>query len=73
MFAAGRGSTDIAKESRVSARSVQRWRQARKAAGRNGVRPAARASRPKLSDGRTCLPRAGLPHTHGHTGGVCAG
>ncbi|MEU8843799.1 helix-turn-helix domain-containing protein, partial [Streptomyces roseus] len=28
MFAAGRGSTDIAKELRVSVRSVQRWRQA---------------------------------------------
>ncbi|MFF1594262.1 helix-turn-helix domain-containing protein [Streptomyces sp. NPDC058286] len=28
MFAAGRGSTEIAKELRVSVRSVQRWRHA---------------------------------------------
>ncbi|MFB7998966.1 helix-turn-helix domain-containing protein [Streptomyces sp. NPDC056002] len=33
MFAAGRGSTDIAKELRVSLRSVQRWRQTWRAAG----------------------------------------
>src|SRR5689334_2558374 len=50
MFAEGRGSTDIAKELRVSVRSVQRWRRAWKAAGRDGVRSRGPASRPKLSD-----------------------
>ncbi|MFF4951416.1 winged helix-turn-helix domain-containing protein [Streptomyces chattanoogensis] len=50
MFAAGRGSTDIAKELRVSVRSVQRWRQAWKTAGWNGVRSRGPASKPKLSD-----------------------
>ncbi|MBK3559107.1 winged helix-turn-helix domain-containing protein [Streptomyces sp. MBT56] len=50
MFAAGRGSTDIAKELRVSLRSVQRWRQAWKVAGPGGVRSRGPASRPKLSD-----------------------
>ncbi|MFJ5549430.1 winged helix-turn-helix domain-containing protein [Streptomyces sp. NPDC093225] len=38
MFAARRGSTDIAKELRVSIRSVQRWRHAWKAAGPSGFR-----------------------------------
>ncbi|MFC9399376.1 helix-turn-helix domain-containing protein [Streptomyces sp. NPDC057027] len=50
MFAAGRGSTDIAKELRVSVRSVQRWRQAWKAAGPNGVRSRGPVSKPKLSE-----------------------
>ncbi|MFJ7146634.1 winged helix-turn-helix domain-containing protein [Streptomyces sp. NPDC100445] len=50
MFAEGRGSTDTAKELRVSVRSVQRWRQAWKAAGRDGVRSHGPASRPKLSE-----------------------
>ncbi|GGX42352.1 winged helix-turn-helix domain-containing protein [Streptomyces noursei] len=50
MFAAGRGGTDIAKELRVSVRSVQRWRQAWRAAGRDGVRSRGPASRPKLSE-----------------------
>ncbi|WP_455712273.1 IS630 family transposase [Streptomyces flaveolus] len=50
MFAEGRGSTDIAKELRVSVRSVQRWRQAWNAAGRDGVRSRGPASRPKLSE-----------------------
>ncbi|MEU9105755.1 helix-turn-helix domain-containing protein [Streptomyces xanthophaeus] len=50
MFATGRGSTDMAKELRVSIRSVQRWRQAWKAAGPNRVRSRGPASKPKLSD-----------------------
>ncbi|MFG2639184.1 helix-turn-helix domain-containing protein [Streptomyces sp. NPDC048362] len=45
MFTEGRGSTDIAKELRVSVRSVQRWRQAWKAASRDGVRSRQRPSR----------------------------
>ncbi|MGW6159753.1 helix-turn-helix domain-containing protein, partial [Streptomyces sp. NPDC055144] len=52
MFAAGRGSTDIAKELRVSVRSVQRWRQTWRAAGQDGVRSRGPASRPKLSESR---------------------
>ncbi|WSZ45605.1 winged helix-turn-helix domain-containing protein (plasmid) [Streptomyces sp. NBC_00868] len=50
MFASGRGSTDIAKELRVSVRSVQRWRQAWKAAGPGGVRSRGPPSRPKMSN-----------------------
>ncbi|MFF7234657.1 helix-turn-helix domain-containing protein [Streptomyces sioyaensis] len=50
MFAAGRGSTEIARELRVSVRSVQRWRQVWKAAGRDGVRSRGPASKPRLSD-----------------------
>ncbi|MEU7068516.1 helix-turn-helix domain-containing protein, partial [Streptomyces sp. NPDC046161] len=38
MFAEGRGSTEIAKELRVSVRSVQRWRRAWREAGQDGVR-----------------------------------
>ncbi|WTQ96237.1 helix-turn-helix domain-containing protein [Streptomyces sp. NBC_00145] len=53
MFAAGRGSTDIAKELRVSVRSVQRWRQTWRAAGQDGVRSRGPASRPKLSESRS--------------------
>ncbi|MEU0374444.1 helix-turn-helix domain-containing protein, partial [Streptomyces sp. NPDC006283] len=36
MFADGRGSTEIAKELRVSVRSVQRWRRAWQEAGQDG-------------------------------------
>ncbi|MFD8417702.1 helix-turn-helix domain-containing protein [Streptomyces sp. NPDC059650] len=50
MFAAGRGSSEVAKELRVSVRSVQRWRQAWRAAGQDGVRSRGPASRPRLSD-----------------------
>ncbi|WP_435799774.1 IS630 family transposase [Streptomyces goshikiensis] len=50
MFAAGRGSTDIAKELRVSVRSVQRWRRAWQETGQAGVRSRGPASRPKLSE-----------------------
>ncbi|OEJ62593.1 transposase [Streptomyces agglomeratus] len=50
MFADGRGSTEIAKELRVSVRSVQRWRRAWQEAGPDGVRSRGPASRPKLSD-----------------------
>nr|WP_078893425.1 helix-turn-helix domain-containing protein [Streptomyces sp. NRRL F-2580] len=50
MFTEGRGSSDVAKELRVSVRSVQRWRQAWLEAGQDGVRSQGPASRPKLSD-----------------------
>ncbi len=49
MFAAGRGSTHVAKELRVSVRSVQRWRQAWKG-GPSGIRSRGPASRPRLSN-----------------------
>ncbi|MEU2517015.1 helix-turn-helix domain-containing protein, partial [Streptomyces syringium] len=49
-FAAGRGSTEIAKELRVSVRSVQRWREAWREAGQDAVRSRGPASRPKLND-----------------------
>ena len=50
MFVDGRGSTEIAKELRVSVRSVQRWRRAWREAGQDAVRSRGPASRPKLSD-----------------------
>ncbi|WP_425276218.1 IS630 family transposase [Streptomyces lavendulae] len=50
MFAVGRGSGEVAKELRVSVRSVQRWRQAWSAAGQDAVRSRGPACRPKLSD-----------------------
>jgi transposase len=50
MFAAGRGSTGIAKELRVSVRSVQRWRRAWREASQDAVRSRGPASRPKLND-----------------------
>ncbi|MEQ4611407.1 helix-turn-helix domain-containing protein [Streptomyces cavourensis] len=50
MFAEGRGSTEIAKELRVSVRSVQQWRRSWREAGWDAVRSRGPASRPKLSD-----------------------
>ncbi|MFD6823562.1 helix-turn-helix domain-containing protein [Streptomyces sp. NPDC060085] len=50
MFADGRGSTEIAKELRVSVRSVQRWRRAWREAGRDAVRSRGPVSRTKLDD-----------------------
>ncbi|MFZ4301777.1 IS630 family transposase [Streptomyces cinereoruber] len=50
MFADGRGSTEIAKELRVSVQSVQRWRRSWREVGRDAVRSRGPASRPKLSD-----------------------
>ncbi|MEV8388827.1 MULTISPECIES: winged helix-turn-helix domain-containing protein [unclassified Streptomyces] len=50
MFAAERGSTEVAKELRVSVRSVQRWRRAWGETGEDAVRSRGPASRPKLSE-----------------------
>ncbi|MCL7379765.1 helix-turn-helix domain-containing protein [Streptomyces sp. 35G-GA-8] len=50
MFAAGQGSTEVAKELRVSVRSVQRWRRAWRETGEDAVRSRGPASRPKLSE-----------------------
>ncbi|WP_420717202.1 IS630 family transposase [Streptomyces sp. H27-G5] len=50
MFADGRGSTEIAKELRVSVRSVQRWRRSWREAGQDAVRSRGPVSRPKLND-----------------------
>ncbi|MEQ4605667.1 helix-turn-helix domain-containing protein [Streptomyces cavourensis] len=44
------GSTEIAKELRVSVRSVQQWRRSWREAGWDAVRSRGPASRPKLSD-----------------------
>nr|WP_237297270.1 helix-turn-helix domain-containing protein [Streptomyces sp. 3211] len=43
-------STEIAKELRVSVRSVKGWRRAWREAGQDAVRSRGPASRPKLSD-----------------------
>lgn len=49
-FAAGASNGEIAKELRVSVRSVQRWRRAWHEAGSEGLRSAGPVSWPKLSD-----------------------
>nr|WP_274914827.1 winged helix-turn-helix domain-containing protein [Streptomyces sp. WZ-12] len=50
MFTEGLGSTEIAKELRVSVRSVQRWRGVWREAGQDAVRSRGPASRPKLNE-----------------------
>ncbi|MFF8848042.1 helix-turn-helix domain-containing protein [Streptomyces sp. NPDC015127] len=50
MFAAGQDNVVIAKELRVSVRSVQRWRRSWRERGPDGLHSRGPASRPKLSD-----------------------
>lgn len=49
-FAAGASNVEVAKDLRVSMRSVQRWRRAWQDAGTQGLRSAGPVSRPKLSE-----------------------
>ncbi|WP_434100380.1 IS630 family transposase [Streptomyces rochei] len=49
-FAAGASNVEVAKDLRVSVRSVQRWRRAWQDAGTEGLRSAGPVSRPKLSE-----------------------
>lgn len=49
-FAAGASNAEVAKDLRVSVRSVQRWRRAWKDVGAEGLRSAGPVSTPKLSD-----------------------
>lgn len=49
MFAAGLDGAKVAKQLRVSVRSVQRWRRAWQEAGDTGLRSTGSAARPKLS------------------------
>jgi transposase len=49
-FAAGVSNAEVAKDLRVSVRSVQRWRRAWHNAGTEGLRSAGPVSRPKLSE-----------------------
>jgi transposase len=49
-FAAGVSTAEVAREFRVSVRSVQRWRRAWQEAGRPGLRSTGPVSSPKLSD-----------------------
>ncbi|MFE9912021.1 helix-turn-helix domain-containing protein [Streptomyces clavifer] len=49
-FARGEGSTAIARDLRVSVRSVQRWRHAWTEGGRRSLRSQGPASLPRLSD-----------------------
>ncbi|WSQ98180.1 winged helix-turn-helix domain-containing protein [Streptomyces sp. NBC_01210] len=49
-FAAGASNAEVAKDLRVSVRSVQRWRRAWHEAGTEGLRSAGPVSRPKLSE-----------------------
>jgi transposase len=50
MFAAGQDNAAVAKELRVSVRSVQRWRRSWLERGPEGLRSRGPVSRPKLSD-----------------------
>jgi transposase len=50
MFAIGRGSAEVAKELRVSVRSVQRWRRAWEQGGERALTSKGPVSRPKLSE-----------------------
>ncbi len=50
MFAAGLGNAEVAKQLRVSVRSVQRWRRASQETGDTGLRSKGSAARPKLSE-----------------------
>ncbi|MET7434121.1 winged helix-turn-helix domain-containing protein [Streptomyces flaveolus] len=49
-FAAGASNGEVARDLRVSERSVQRWRRAWQEAGCEGLRSAGPVSTPKLSD-----------------------
>ncbi|MGW5064268.1 helix-turn-helix domain-containing protein, partial [Streptomyces sp. NPDC004096] len=49
-FAAGASNAEVAKNLRVSVRSVQRWYRAWHDAGTEGLRSAGPVSRPKLSE-----------------------
>ncbi|MFJ5613566.1 transposase [Streptomyces sp. NPDC093221] len=49
-FAAGSSNGEVAKDLRVSVRSVQRWRRTWEGAGLEGLRSAGPVSTPKLSD-----------------------
>ncbi|GAA5217649.1 hypothetical protein GCM10023323_75470 [Streptomyces thinghirensis] len=49
-FAAGASNVEVAKDLRVSVRSVQRWRRAWHDAGTQGLRSAGPVSRPKVSE-----------------------
>jgi transposase len=50
MFAAGQGNTVVAKQLRVSVRSVQRWRRSWQHGGSQALRSRGSAARPKLSE-----------------------
>lgn len=50
MFAAGRDNAAVAKELRVSVRSVQRWRRSWRDRGAEGLQSRGPASHPKLND-----------------------
>lgn len=50
MFAAGHDNSGVAKELRVSARSVQRWRRVWQAGGRPALQSRGSPGRPKLSE-----------------------
>ncbi|MFG3151510.1 helix-turn-helix domain-containing protein [Streptomyces sp. NPDC048219] len=49
-FVRGEKNTVIAKELRVSVRSVERWRRSWREGGRQALRPSGPAKRPKISD-----------------------
>lgn len=50
MFAAGQGNAVVAKQLRVSVRSVQRWRRVWQEGGHRALRSKGSAARPKLSE-----------------------
>ncbi|MCQ8192643.1 helix-turn-helix domain-containing protein [Streptomyces sp. RCU064] len=78
-FAAGTSNAEVAKDLRVSVRSVQRRRRARHDAGTEGLRSAGPVSRPKLSEALFTVLEQELakgPVTHGrpdHTWTLASG
>ncbi|MEU2588707.1 helix-turn-helix domain-containing protein [Streptomyces avermitilis] len=52
-FGAGASNAEVAKDLRVSVRSVQRWRRGWQDAGTDGLRSAGPVSLPKLSEKRS--------------------
>ncbi|MFI1801994.1 transposase [Streptomyces sp. NPDC020379] len=68
MFAAGQGNALVAKQLRVSVRSVQRWRCAWQEGGESALRSQGPASRPKLGEPLVAVLEAELakgPVAHG--------
>ncbi|BBC30467.1 putative IS630 family IS885-like transposase [Streptomyces graminofaciens] len=55
-FARGDRTSDIAKDLRLSERSVEQWRRAWREGGMEGLKPKRPAKLPNLSDERFALP-----------------
>nr|WP_244320470.1 MULTISPECIES: helix-turn-helix domain-containing protein [Streptomyces] len=74
-FAAGEKTAVIAKDLRVSVRSVERWRRAWREGGMDALRSAGPASSPTVTDAQFAVLDPGLadPERARHVGAVLAG